>query len=204
FLEEGMMSASASAVSASAKATSATGESVPSVPLLIGGEPVVTGEWLDVRDPAAPARLVGRAALASEALSRRAVEAAAKAAEGWGATEPARRAEILLAALDALEAERAQNAALLVSENGKIRGEAEADVAVFAGRFRLAAGLVDELNERRRLPRTSTGHAQGASAPLPGAPPFRSEITHLPLGVVTIIVPFNWPLAILSASLPFA
>src|SRR5690606_1554434 len=74
----------------------------------------------------------------------------------------------------------------------------------FAGRFRLAAGLVDELNERRRLPRTSTGHAQGASAPLPGAPPFRSEITHLPLGVVTIIVPFNWPLAILSASLPFA
>jgi acyl-CoA reductase-like NAD-dependent aldehyde dehydrogenase len=198
------MSASAVSSGVSAKAgVSATGESVPAVPLLIGGEPVVTGEWLDVMDPAAPKRLVGRVALASEALSRRAVDAAAKAAEGWGATEPRRRAEILLAALDALEAERSQNAALLVSENGKVRGEAEADIAVFAGRFRLAAGLVNELSEPRRLPRTAGAH--GATSPLPaGAPPFRSEITHLPLGVVTIIVPFNWPLAILSASLPFA
>jgi len=195
---------SGSGVSASAKAaTSATGESVPTVPLLIGGEPVVTGEWLDVMDPAAPQRLVGRAALASEAHSRRAVDAAAKAAEGWGAIEPRRRAEILLAALDALEAERSQNAALLVSENGKVRGEAEVDVAVFVGRFRLAASLVDELSEPRRLPRASNAHGSSASLP-PGAPPFRTEITHLPLGVVTIVVPFNWPLAILSASLPFA
>ncbi|HTV19390.1 MAG TPA: aldehyde dehydrogenase family protein [Polyangiaceae bacterium] len=195
---------SSSAASASSKAAaSATGEPVPSVPLFIGGEPVVTGEWLDVMDPAAPRRLVGRVAMASEALSRRAVEVAAKAAEAWGATEPRRRAEILIAALDALEAERSQNAALLVSENGKVRGEAEADVAVFAGRFRLAASLVDELSQPRRLPRTSNGHGASASQPA-GAPPFRTEITELPLGVVSIIVPFNWPLAILSASLPFA
>lgn len=202
------MSASASGVSAKAGASTTGGpvpaESVPAVPLLIGGEPVVTGEWLDVMDPSAPKRLVGRVALASEALSRRAVDAAARAAEAWGATEPRRRAEILLAALDALEPERSQNAALLVSENGKVRGEAEADIAVFAGRFRLAASLVNELSEPRRLPRTPAAHG-AASGPLPaGAPPFRSEITHLPLGVVTIIVPFNWPLAILSASLPFA
>jgi acyl-CoA reductase-like NAD-dependent aldehyde dehydrogenase len=36
------------------------------------------------------------------------------------------------------------------------------------------------------------------------APPFRTEIMRLPLGVVSIIVPFNWPLAILAASLPQA
>ncbi|WP_308259284.1 aldehyde dehydrogenase family protein, partial [Pseudonocardia sp. H11422] len=36
------------------------------------------------------------------------------------------------------------------------------------------------------------------------APPYRTEISYLPLGVVTIIVPFNWPLAILAASLPQA
>ena len=72
------------------------------VPLLIGGEPVETGEWLDVMDPAAPRRLVGRVALASESLSRRAVDAASAAAERWGALEPGRRAEMLLAALGAL------------------------------------------------------------------------------------------------------
>jgi acyl-CoA reductase-like NAD-dependent aldehyde dehydrogenase len=31
-----------------------------------------------------------------------------------------------------------------------------------------------------------------------------TTITKLPAGVVTIIYPFNWPLAILAASLPYA
>src|SRR5688572_623442 len=172
---------------------------LPEVPLFIGGEPVVTGNWLDVMDPAAPARAVGRVALADAALSKRAVDVAHAASNGWGATAPERRVEILLAALAGLEAERAENAELLVQENGKIRGEAMADVSVFSNRFRLAAELVGQLSERRRLPRV-----QGAAEPPRGAPPFRSEVMHLPLGVVSIVVPFNWPLAILSASLPYA
>src|SRR6188508_241743 len=96
------------------------------VPLLIGGEPVLTGEWLDVMDPAAPRRLVGRVALASEELSRRAVNAAQAASESWGALEPQRRAELLLAALGAVEAERAAHGELLSRENGKVRREADA------------------------------------------------------------------------------
>ena len=35
-------------------------------------------------------------------------------------------------------------------------------------------------------------------------PPFNSTISHLPYGVTTIVIPFNWPLAILAASLPHA
>src|SRR5688572_11419879 len=177
---------------------STAADKLPSVPLLIGGEPIETGEWLDVLDPAAPRQVVGRVALASEALSRKAVDAAQAASERWGALEPGRRAEILLAALSALEPDRAENAELLTRENGKVRGEAMADVAVFAGRFRLAAELAGELSERRHLP------YKNEAARVPGAPPYRSEVTHLPLGVVSIIVPYNWPLAILSASLPFA
>jgi len=181
-------------MAASEKAAS---DQAPKVPLLIGGEPVETGEWLDVKDPAAPRRLVGRVALASEALSRRAVDAASVAAERWGALEPGRRAELLLGALSALEAEHAKNVELLSGENGKVRFEAEADLGVFAGRFRLAAELASELGDTR-LP-----YAPGATR-APGAPPYRTQVTHLPLGVVSIVVPFNWPLAILSASLPFA
>src|SRR5688572_31522421 len=72
---------------------STAADKLPSVPLLIGGEPIETGEWLDVLDPAAPRQVVGRVALASEALSRKAVDAAQAASERWGALEPWRRAE---------------------------------------------------------------------------------------------------------------
>ena len=178
--------------------TSATTSGLTRVPLLIGGEPLSTNEWLDVMDPAAPKRHVGQVALASEAVARQAVDKAAAASVSWSALEPQRRAEMLVAALGALEAESAQNAELLVRENGKIRREAEADLAAFNGRCRLAAGLAGELSLRRRFP-----HKPGAVLS-PGAPAYRSEVLELPLGVVTIIVPYNWPLAILSASLPFA
>jgi acyl-CoA reductase-like NAD-dependent aldehyde dehydrogenase len=175
-------------------------DNVPMVPLSIGGEPVTTGEWLDVMDPAAPSQRVGRVALATEALARRAVEVAHAASERWGALPPGQRAEALVAALGALEAERAENVELLVRENGKVRGEAAADIGVFAARCRLAAELAPELLERTQL----AYKAGSEAARQPGAPPFRTEVTHLPLGVVTIIVPFNWPFAILSASLPYA
>src|SRR5690606_38968457 len=133
------------------------------VPLWIAGEPVKSGEWLDVMDPAAPAQKVGRAALASVEQAREAVAAAHAASAAWGALEPERRAEQLLAAIGALEAERAANAALLVRENGKILREAEVDLGVFAARARLAAELAPELTERRRLARSGEAPA--------GAPP---------------------------------
>src|SRR5699024_7803062 len=34
--------------------------------------------------------------------------------------------------------------------------------------------------------------------------PIETLVSHKPMGVVTIIVPFNWPVAILGASLPYA
>ena len=34
--------------------------------------------------------------------------------------------------------------------------------------------------------------------------PVETTVSYQPLGVVTIIVPFNWPIAILGASLPHA
>jgi acyl-CoA reductase-like NAD-dependent aldehyde dehydrogenase len=59
---------------------------------------------------------------------------------------------------------------------------------VLENRFQLAAGMADLVAAVRELP----------------APPFRTQISRLPLGVVSLIVPFNWPLAILAASLPQA
>src|SRR5262249_29822145 len=41
-------------------------------------------------------------------------------------------------------------------------------------------------------------------SPIPGAFPVKPPVSSQPLGVVSIIVPFNWPVAILGAALPHA
>ncbi len=81
-----------------------------------------------------------------------------------------------------------ERAEILSRENGKIRFEAEIDLHVFVGRFHQAAVFAPELDNPEHI----------------GGPPFKTTIEHVPAGVVTIIFPFNWPLAILAASLPHA
>jgi acyl-CoA reductase-like NAD-dependent aldehyde dehydrogenase len=93
-----------------------------------------------------------------------------------------------MAALAPLEADRDATAEVLTRENGKIRMESFVDSIVFAHRFDLATALAGEVDVAATL----------------DAPPYRTRVSYLPLGVVTIIVPFNWPLAILAASLPQA
>ena len=95
-------------------------------------------------------------------------------------------------------------------ENGKVLSEAQVELQVFVNRCRLAAELAGELKSVRRLSPTQstpkpTLSGRGAKEEqVQGEYPFRSEVTTMPLGVVTIIIPYNWPLAILAASLPHA
>ncbi|MGW0580467.1 aldehyde dehydrogenase family protein [Streptomyces sp. NPDC002920] len=156
--------------------------------LLIDGKTVETDDHTAVRDPAAPDRIVGYAAAATQEQARAAVAAADAAFPGWAATPARRRAEIIAQALTLLEDSTAERAALMTRENGKISFESQVEMAVFAGRTRGALDLVDTLDQVRHL----------------DGPPLASRIHRLPMGVVTIIVPFNWPIAILGASLPHA
>jgi acyl-CoA reductase-like NAD-dependent aldehyde dehydrogenase len=87
---------------------------------------------------------------------------------------------------------RGDDAAILSQENGKIRFEAWVDSLVLELRWKLALSHVDEVNASKVLP------------PIPGAIPVETTVAYQPLGVVTIIVPFNWPVAILGAALPHA
>jgi acyl-CoA reductase-like NAD-dependent aldehyde dehydrogenase len=156
--------------------------------LFIGGAVHTADDTLRIVDPADGVSVVGYAAAASGKQAESAVAAAHRAFPDWAARSPQERAALLTAALAPLEADRPATAEVLTRENGKIRMESFVDSVVFAHRFTLAVGLADELQRVNHLP----------------APPYRTEISHLPLGVVTIIVPFNWPLAILAASLPQA
>ena len=159
-----------------------------STELYIDGVEQGSDARLQVLDPADGRSVVGYAAAATAKQAESAVAAAHRAFADWSGRTAQDRARLLLAALAPLEADRAATAEVLTRENGKIRHESFVDSIVFDHRFRLAATLADEVDAVTTLP----------------APPRRTEISHLPLGVVTVIVPFNWPLAILAASLPYA
>src|SRR5688572_13856991 len=176
--------------------TSATTE-VTSTPvttaLFIGGQQRQTAETMAIADPAKPGVVVGHAASASPQDVRDAVAAAKAAYPAWTALTPQQRAEKMAGALKGIDGQnRDADAAILSRENGKIRFEAWVDSLVLEIRWKLALSRADEVAAAKVLP------------PVPGAIPVQTTVSYQSLGVVSIIVPFNWPIAILGASLPHA
>lgn len=180
------------------------------VGLFVGGKSIETQDWMRVTDPGAPSETVGFAPMATEAQARDAVRAAHAAWRDWDALGAKQRAAIMKDALSALDEDFAPRVELLVRENGKVRGEAEVELEVFRWRCELAIGLADELEAIRDLapiknvPEANVGSTETPKVKRYVAPPFRSRVTTMSMGVVTIIVPYNWPIAILAASLPYA
>jgi acyl-CoA reductase-like NAD-dependent aldehyde dehydrogenase len=165
----------------------ASSEATADTQLLINGEERPAAESFPVHDPH-DGSIIGRAAAASAEQAADAVAAAQRAWPAWAALSATERARRALAALEGLEGDADERARTLSRENGKVLFEAQIDAGVFVGRFHQAAGFARSLDELE--------HIDG--------PPFRTSIAHVPRGVVTIIFPFNWPLAILAASLPYA
>jgi acyl-CoA reductase-like NAD-dependent aldehyde dehydrogenase len=165
----------------------AISEAVINTPLVINGEDRPTADSFAVLDPH-DGSIIGHAASATAQDALDAVSAAERAWPAWAALSAAERIDICLKALETLPTDLSERADVLSRENGKIRFEAEIDLMVFAGRFHGAAVYARELDEVETI----------------DGPPYKTTIQHLPQGVVTIIYPFNWPLAILAASLPHA
>ena len=159
--------------------------------LYIGGEERHTDATLDVADPGKPGVIVGRAAAASAQDVADAVAAAKAAYPAWSALSAAERADQMRAAIDGIAEARDDDAAILSQENGKIRFEAWIDSLVFEIRWNLALMLADEVETGKTL------------SVAPGIP-VETTVSYQSLGVVTLIVPFNWPIAILGAALPHA
>jgi acyl-CoA reductase-like NAD-dependent aldehyde dehydrogenase len=160
--------------------------------LYIGGEERFTDEVLTIPDPGKPGVTVGEAASGSQADVDDAVAAAKAAFPAWAALSAQERAAKMVEAIAGIADDRDTDAAILSQENGKIRMEGWIDALVFELRWNLALMLADEVDQGKTLD------------VVPGAIPVSTEVSYQPLGVVTVIVPFNWPIAILGASLPHA
>jgi acyl-CoA reductase-like NAD-dependent aldehyde dehydrogenase len=166
--------------------------SKPVTGLYIGGKERQTADKMAIADPGKQGVVVGHAASATTQDVSDAVAAAKAAFPAWAALTPQQRAEKMLAALAGIAENRDDDAAILSQENGKVRFEAWVDSLVLELRWKLALHHADEVNATKVLP------------PIHGAIPVETTVAYQPLGVVTVIVPFNWPVAILGAAMPHA
>jgi len=146
----------------------------------------VGGEWVDAVDGAVMAVLnpatgavVAEAPQGAQADVDRAVEAATRALPGWLETTPKERADMLLRLADAVEEHAAEFVALESVNVGKPRSVGTPEVPFTADNLRYFAGAA-------RIP---DGTAAGEY--LRG---YTSMIRREPVGVVGLIVPWNYPL----------
>ncbi|MEM8625187.1 MAG: aldehyde dehydrogenase family protein [Pseudomonadota bacterium] len=150
-------------------------------PLLIGGEEVTTTEALEDINPSDTREVVDVFAVAGRAEAEAAVRAAAEAAPGWAMTTPETRHDVLKTAGDEMMARRVELGELLSREEGKPRAEGIAEATRAARILDFFAG--EALRDRGEIV---------ASA----RPGITVETTREPLGVVGLITPWNFPLAI--------
>jgi betaine-aldehyde dehydrogenase len=138
------------------------------------------GPSYDVRDPATE-DVIQRVAAATPEDADAAVERAAAAFEGWRAVAPADRARLLRRLAERLDAERERLAQLEMRNTGKPIGDARGELGMVAETFAYYAGAPERL--------------LGDTIPVAGG----VDLTFRePLGVVGLIVPWNFPLTIAS------
>jgi acyl-CoA reductase-like NAD-dependent aldehyde dehydrogenase len=132
-------------------------------------------------NPSDTSDVIGRFAYADESVVDSAVQAAREALPAWSRTSPLTRANLLEAVASTILAESASLAELLAREEGKTRAEALGEVQRAGQIFRFFSG------EALRM----TGELQNSTRE-----GISVAIHREPVGVVGIITPWNFPLAI--------
>jgi acyl-CoA reductase-like NAD-dependent aldehyde dehydrogenase len=159
----------------------------PEKKLLLAGDWVETGDWLEVRSPYS-GEVVGRVAKAGAAEARRAVDAAEAAMRD---PLPAHERAAILDRVAGLLGPRAEEAAQLLSaEAGKPLKAARVEAARAVSTFTFAAV------EARKL----AGEAVPMDASQAGAGKLALTLRR-PIGVVGAISPFNFPLNLVAHKL---
>ncbi len=135
---------------------------------------------LQVIEPATE-QVLAEVPRAGAAEADAAVARARAASPAWRAVAPSDRARMLHRVADAVEAELEQLATLEARNAGKPIGDARGEIGMVAATFRFYAGGVERL--------------LGDTIPVSGGLGFT---VREPLGVVALITPWNFPLAIAS------
>nr|BBH94518.1 aldehyde dehydrogenase [Thermogemmatispora argillosa] len=149
----------------------------------IGGQwrPAASGATFASTNPAHLSEIIGYYQQSSVADLDEAVRAARQAQPGWAATPAPQRAAVLLRAAQILEARQEELATLMTREMGKILSEARGEVqtAIDVARYIASDGW----------------RAEGETVPSVQRGKIYLTVRQ-PLGVVGLITPWNFPLAI--------
>ena len=162
---------------------------------LLGDEQVWTGrifsdgwtdapETIEVTEPATGEE-IGTAGAGDAAAVARAAASAARAQREWAATPFSERVAVVRRAAELLERHRAEIVGWIVREGGAIPPKADNEVSASIGQFEMAAALIS--------------HPLGQV--LPSMTPGRTSMARrVPVGVVGVICPWNFPLVLPARS----
>jgi RHH-type proline utilization regulon transcriptional repressor/proline dehydrogenase/delta 1-pyrroline-5-carboxylate dehydrogenase len=158
-------------------------------PLVIGKKEIKTDRTLESVNPSKPSEVIGSVCLAGQAEAEQAVQTAKEAFKTWSTTPYEERARIIDKAADIMARRRDEISALEVFEVGKPWAEADGDLTESIDFYRYYARDMRRLGKGYKV-----GHAPG-------------ETTHyhyVSRGVVLVVSPWNFPLALLAGMLSAA
>ena len=151
--------------------------------LIIAGKKVKTQQTFTSINPSNKDEVIGTFYKASKKLADKAVKESAKKFEEWKKVSPKERASILFKAARLMQRKRYELNAWLISEAGKNFAEADGETAE----------AIDFLNfYGREILRYSE------KQPITKLKGEKNELFYIPIGSVTVIPPWNFPLAILA------
>lgn len=150
-------------------------------PNLIGGTWADGSNTIESINPSDTRDIVGHYAMADEAQMRAAVAAAREAQPGWAATTTQTRSDLLLKTSIELAARKEEIGELVSREAGKTRAEGIGEVIRASQIFQFFAGEAVRYGGEN----------------LPSVRPnINVQISRDPVGVVALITPWNFPIAI--------
>jgi len=160
-----------------------SGELGKDYPLIVGGEQITTDDKINSINPSDPDQLVGKSSKATREIAEKAMTAANEAFEKWRFVPAAERAEYLFKAAKIIRDNKYDFSAWMCYEVGKTWAEADADVA-------------ETIDFLEFYGREAIRYAQ--DQPLTKLAGENNALEYIPLGVGTVIPPWNFPFAIMA------
>ena len=152
-------------------------------PLYLANRPVTSTEWLEVTDKFS-LQTVTHVALADAAIIEQAIAAAVAAEKPMAQLKTYQKQAILLHCVRRFTERRDELTEVLIVEGGKSLNSAKAEVARLISTFQLAADAVTQLDKGAVMPLDVTETAGS----------YRGMTQRVPVGAVSLISPFNFPL----------
>jgi 1-pyrroline-5-carboxylate dehydrogenase len=152
-------------------------------PLIVGGEKITTDNKIKSIDPSDPGQIVGVVSKATREIAEKALQVGYETFETWRFTPAAERAEYLFKAAKIVRERKFEFSAWMCYETGKSWAEADGDTA-------------EAIDFLEFYGREAIRYAE--DQPLTPYPGEKNSMEYIPLGVGTVIPPWNFPFAIMA------